>query len=127
MEVETKLVAGTDENWHMVICRYQDSDNYYSFRTSADGYYSIYKIVNGNWITLASVTYSSYINQGVGAVNLIHIECIGSSLSMSVNGHLLWEGTDTDATLSEGTIVLGTFAFSDPFTEIAFDNFVVAV
>jgi len=124
LEVETKLVAGTDNNWHMVICRYQDSDNFYNFRTSADGYYSISKFVNGNWIGLASVTYSSYINQGVDAINLIRIECIGSNLSLSVNGHLLWQGTDD--TFTGGDIVLVADANAGTFTEIAFDNIVVS-
>ena len=124
LEVETKFVAGTDKNWHTVQCRYQDSSNYYWFGTSADGYYFISKFVNRNWIDLASVTYSSYINPGVDAVNLIRIECIGSNLSLSVNGHLLWQGTD--ATFTGGDIVLVTNAYAGTFTEIAFDNIVVS-
>jgi len=123
LEVETKLVAGTDSNWHMVVCRYQDSGSYF-FRISADGYYFISKLLNGIWTALASITYSSYINQGVDAANLIHIECIGSNLRLSVNGHLLWQGTD--ATLTGGDIVLAASALSGTFTEIAFDNITVA-
>lgn len=124
LEVETKLVGGTDDNWHTVVCRYQDTDNSYYFQTSADGYYSIYKHANGNWVTLGSTTYSSYINQGVDAVNLIHIGCIGSDLSLSVNGHLLWEGIDT--TFTGGDILLLTSALAGTYTEIAFDNIVVS-
>jgi hypothetical protein len=123
LEVETKLVAGTDNNWHIVQCRHRDSSNYYRFGIGADGYYFISKLASGNWIGLASVTYSSYINQGTGAINLIHIECIGSSLSLSVNGHLLWEGTD--ATLTSGDIVLVANALAGTFTEVAFDNIMV--
>lgn len=122
LEVETKLIAGTDNNWHMVICRYQDSGSYY-FRISANGYYFISKLVNGIWTTLASVTYSSYINQGVDAVNLIHIECIGSNLSLSVNGHLLEQVTDTS--LTGGDIALGADALAGTYTEVAFDNVIV--
>jgi len=124
LEVETKLVAGTDSNWHIVICRYQDSNNSYYFGTSADGYYFISKFVNGNEIHLASATYSSYINQGVGEVNLIHIECIDSNLSLSVNGHLLEQVTDT--TIAGGDIVLVTGALAGTYTEVAFDNIVVS-
>jgi len=123
LEVETRLVAGTDNNWHTVVCRYQDTDNSYYFQTSADGYYSIYKHANGNWVALKSITYSSYINQGVDAVNLIHIECIGSDLSLSVNGHLLWEGTDI--TFTGGDILLLTSALAGTYTEVAFDNVVI--
>lgn len=123
LEVETKLIAGTDNNWHAVQCRHQDSGNYYWFATSADGYYYILKFVNRSWIDLASVTYSSYINQGVDAVNLIRIECIGSNLGLSVNGHLLWQGTDD--TFTGGDIVLVSVAHAGTFTEIAFDNIIV--
>jgi len=124
LEVETKLVAGTDNNWHIVVCRYQDSSTSYYFGTSADGYYFISKFVNGNVMNLASITYSSYINQGVGAVNLIHIECIGSNLSLSVNGHLLKQVTDT--TITGGDIVLVAEAFAGTYTEVTFDNIVVS-
>jgi len=123
LEVETKLVAGTDSNWHIVDCRNNDNYDCYRFGISADGYYLMGEFVNGNWMSLASVTYSSFIDQGVGAINLIHIECIGSSLSLAVNGHLLWEGTD--ATLIGGDIVLVTVALAGTFTEIAFDNVMI--
>jgi len=56
LEVETKLVAGTDNNWHTVICRYQDSDNCYYFQTSADGYYSIYMQMQAHLLSLPLIT-----------------------------------------------------------------------
>jgi uncharacterized repeat protein (TIGR02543 family) len=122
VEVETWLVGGIDDNWHSVACRLQD-DKQYTCSISADGYYLIDKEINENVIALAGPTFSSYINQGVGAVNLIHIECIGSSLSLLVNGHLL--ETITDATLTGGDIALGANALAGTFTEIAFDNIII--
>jgi len=124
LEVETRLVAGTDNNWHMVQCRQQAGSNYYRVGISADGYYFVSKYVDGDRTSLASSTYSSHINQGVDAVNLIHIECIGSNLNLLVNGHLLWQGAD--ATFTGGDIVLVANAFAGTFTEIAFDNIVVS-
>ena len=124
LEVETMLVGGTENNWHQVACRYQDKDNYYMVGISADGYYDITKLVNGSRVELVWPSYSSYINQGVEAVNLIHIECIGTDLSLSVNGHLLT--TVTDATISSGDIGLGASSSGGSFTEIAFDNIVVS-
>jgi uncharacterized repeat protein (TIGR02543 family) len=123
LEVETWLVGGNDDNWHLVSCRGQDDFNYYDFGVSADGYYDIVKFVDGDRITLVEPTYSSYINQGQGAVNLIHIECIGTSLSLSVNGHLL--DTVTDSTFSSGEICLAANALGGSYTEVAFDNLVV--
>jgi uncharacterized repeat protein (TIGR02543 family) len=123
LEVETWLVGGTDDNWQAVGCRFQDEDNGYDFAISADGYYEMVKWVNGDDIVFAGPTYSTYINQGVGAVNLIHIECIGSSLSLSVNGHLLT--STTDSTFSGGDISLGANALAGSYTEVAFDNLVI--
>jgi len=123
LEVETKLIDGTNDNWHQVEVRCQDDFNYYNFGVSADGYYEIFKVVNGNKTTIVSPTYSSHINQGVGAINLIHIECIGSSLSLSANGHLLTQVTDT--TFTGGDIGLAASSLAGTFTEVAYDNLVV--
>jgi uncharacterized repeat protein (TIGR02543 family) len=123
LEVETWLVGGTDDNWQAVGCRFQDEDNGYDFAISADGYYEMVKWVNGDDIVFAEPTYSTYINQGVGAVNFIHIECIGSSLSLSVNGHLLT--STTDSTFSGGDISLGANSLAGTYTEVAFDNLVI--
>jgi hypothetical protein len=120
LEVETKLVGGTDNNWHHVACRYRDEDNYYDFSISADGFYEIGKWVNGSPTDLVEITYSSHIHQGQGVTNLMHVECIGNTLSLSVNGHLLWEGAD--ATFGGGDIGLGATSLEASFTEIAFDN-----
>jgi len=124
LEVETKLVRGTDNNWHSVVCRIQDSQDNYDFGISADGYYAIIKRIDDEETIFVGPTYSTYIDQGVGAVNLIHIECMGSDLSLSVNGHLLEEVTD--ATFAGGDITLGASALTDTFTEVAFDNIVVS-
>ena len=120
LEVQTKLVRGTDNNWHRVLCRCQDGDNFYEFSISADGYYAIGGLINGDVTVLVAQTSSSYINQGVDAVNLIHIECIGSNLNLSVNGHVL--ATVTDTTFSGGDIGLAATSFEASSTEIAFDN-----
>jgi hypothetical protein len=55
--------------------------------------------------------------------NLIHIECIGSTLTLSVNGYVM--ATVTDGTFSSGDIALAATALAGTFTEVAFDNIVV--
>jgi len=124
LEVETKLVGGTDYNWHLIACRSDsEGNNDYSFGISADGYYGIAKTVNGNQIFLKGPTLSSYIHKGQGITNLVRVECIGSTLSLSVNGHLLAEVIDYSHT--SGDIALGVNSLTGTFTEIAFDNIVV--
>jgi hypothetical protein len=124
LEVQTWLVGGTDNNWQEVACRYRDTDNYYLFAISADGYYNVMKSVYGVLTYLVSVTSSPYIHQGQDVTNLMHIECIGSTLSLSVNGHLL--ATVTDTRFTGGDISLGASALDDTFTEVAYDNLVVS-
>ncbi len=122
LEVETKLVAGTDDNWHQIVCRYLD-DNYYDFDISADGYYGILAWIQGSRHVLVEPTSSIHILQGRNATNRVRVECVGSTLSLSVNGHLLVEVTD--ARLHGGDICLGVSSLAGTFSEVAFDNIVV--
>ena len=123
LEVDTQLVDGTDDNWHGVICRYQNIRNYYAFGISADGYYYIAKFVDGEQIALASITHSSYVNEGWDVVNSIRIECIGNKLSLTVNGHTL--ATVTDSSFSGGNIGFSSTSWAGNLSEIAFDNLVI--
>ena len=123
LEVETKLVDGTDENFHTIACRWDGAGNYYDFGIGADGYYEILKWVNDKRVVLKTPTFSNYINRGQGETNLMHIECIGNTLSLSVNGHLL--ATVTDNAFTGGDISLGATALNGAYTEVAFDNIVV--
>lgn len=123
LEVETRLIAGTDDNWQIIDVRDNGSD-WYGFAISADGYYYIQRFIGGfagNTI-LASGT-SSYINQGWNVDNLVHIECVGNRLSLSVNGHLLAEVYDS--ALTGGDMSLGVSSLAGTFSEVAWDNIIV--
>ena len=124
LEVETKLVAGTDDNWHTIGCRLDTNVSYYEFGISADGYYRLAVWINDTDIDPSNQpARSSYINQGQGAVNKIRIECIGSSLRLFANGHLLTEMTDSR--LSGGRIYFGVTSLAGSSSEIAFDNLII--
>ena len=124
LEVETKLVAGTDDNWHSIGCRLTDDGSYYKFSISADGYYRV-----SIWIEDIDIDQSngprssSYINQGQGAVNLMRIECIGDRLRLYANGHLLREMTDDR--LTGGDIYFAVSSLAGSYSEVAFDNLVI--
>jgi len=129
--VETKLVDGTDDNSHQVICRAQNTvePNYYTFVISADGYYGIGKVVNWEIIELVPMTRSIHIHAGKDAVNLMRIECVGSNLRLLVNGHSLAEAVDF--TFASGYLGFAATGWTEQhgktFTEIAFDNLVVTI
>ncbi|MFC2020824.1 family 16 glycoside hydrolase [Chloroflexota bacterium] len=125
LEVETKLVGGTDDNFQIVLARFKDSGNSYRFAISADGYYYIVVKTEGSKHILVESTRSSHIHQGLDAVNLVRVECVGDTLRMSVNGHLLQEVTDNR--LRSGDIGLAAASYADTLTEVAFDNIMITV
>ena len=124
LEVETKFVDGTDDNWHSVCCRVNAQNSYYEFSISADGYYRLAIWMMDEDIDPSNqATFSSHIRQGRDAINLLRIECVGNNLRLLVNGQLLTEMTDNR--LTGGDITLGVASLADAFSEIAFDNLVV--
>jgi parallel beta-helix repeat protein len=122
LEVESRLVDGTEDNWHGIYCRYNDSDNWYVAAFSADGYYTGLAMVGGErteWVK----EHSDAIRQGLDVTNEVRLACVGSSIRFWVNGTLLIDVTDTR--LPEGDIALDAESEDGDFTEIAFDNLIV--
>ncbi len=105
ISVETQKIKGPDDTNFGVICRYQDQSNYYAFLISSDGYYGIMLVEDGFYAMLDSgrYEYSEIINKQDGK-NAITVECLGKSLSLTVNGEKLMDVTDP--TFSAGDIGL---------------------
>lgn len=124
IEVLATKVDGPDDNDYGVICRYQDENNFYFFEISSDGYYSIgkYKENQLQLLGMDQMQTSDFIQQGQ-ATNLIRATCIGSLLSLSVNGQKLIEVEDADFSAGDVGLIAGTF--ETPGTDILFDNFQV--
>ena len=124
LEVDTKIVAGSIDNWQGVNLRVQDNNNYYGFHISADGYYEIQKWVNGQITQLSGPTQSSYVKTGIGATNRLHCEMNKNVLSFSINGNHL--KTVTDNTFTTGKISLAANSLpSNSFTEVEFSKLVI--
>jgi len=124
LDVDTKLIAGSINNWQGVSIRGQGMQSCYGFDISADGWYEIVKEENGNIKNLAGPTKSSYINTGLGATNHIRVEADENTLSLSVNGHHL--RTVTDNTFKEGTVSLAANCLkSNSFSEVVFNNLLI--
>ncbi|MBN1180332.1 MAG: hypothetical protein JXD18_14055 [Anaerolineae bacterium] len=114
-----------DNNGYGVLCRVQPGDygDGYAFLISGDGYYTIQKIVGGDYEPLVAWNTSSVINQG-NAENHIRAVCDGTRLELWVNGQLLAETTDATYASGDISLVAGTLE-AEP-TEIHFDNVVIA-
>lgn len=122
--VQARQVGGPNDNAYGVICRYQDPENFYVFLISGDGYYAIGKYQTGNdqivYLTGGGqYTFSNVINQGAAA-NEIRASCIGSELSLTVNGIPL--ETVSEPTFVLGDIGLAASTFQPGTAVIQFDN-----
>ena len=126
IEVVAVKKSGTVDNAFGVLCRYQDPDNYYFLEISSDGYAGI-GINNAGVKTLLSssdnnMVPDSSINQG-DASNHLRVDCIGSTLSLYVNGTQAVSVTDSSFTGGDIGLIAETFSVAG--TEIQFDNLFV--
>ena len=92
------------------------------FDLGNDGNYVIEKFKEGQRTMVGMHTrqQSSVIQPG-GKINLIHVECIGDSLALVVNGQSLANVQDPD--LIAGDVGLHAGTYDDSGTNMLFDNF----
>lgn len=93
-------------------------NDYYSFQFSNAGEFSVFKRVNGVSTTLQSWTYTDAIIQG-NAWNNLRVFARGSSIYYTINGILVWSGTDID--LTSGLVGIGMYSTTDPADELLVD------
>jgi len=121
IEVDALLNAGPDDNDFGILCRYQDTENFYFLIISSDGYYGIGIVVDGHQKLLEppQMYHSEAINPG-GSVNHIQAICQGPRLALTVNGEFIAE--TYDSTFSSGDIGLIVGSFEQPGVDVLFDN-----
>ncbi len=124
IEVDTLQYAGPVENRIGVICRHRDDQNFYYFVISADGYYAIGKVKEGEQSLLGqdAMRYSSAIKTGV-AINHLRADCQGSTLRFYINQAPIALVEDFD--FIEGDVGLLAGTFNEGGLDVLFDNFVV--
>jgi hypothetical protein len=124
IEVDATKAGGPDDNDFGVICRTKDINHFYFGIITSDGYYGIIKMNGENSSLLGrdNLETSSLINQGA-ATNHIRFDCIGSTLTLYVNGTQIDQQTDGEYTEGNVGLIAGTYDVSG--TDIRFDNFFV--
>jgi hypothetical protein len=124
IEVDATKNGGPDDNEFGVICRFLDGKRFYFAAISSDGYYGIMKMTNAGPVPIgkSSMLESDLISHGA-VTNHIRFDCVGSSLTLHVNGSLVDQETDMDYTTGNVGLLGGTFA--TPGTDVLFDNYYV--
>ena len=121
VETDATRLAGPMQNLFGLGCRSINSNNYYFFAISSDGYYALGKIKNGKTALLGQemMAYNAAILQGDGR-NHLRLDCIGKSLKGYVNGQVIAISDDTDFPSGEVGLVAG--ALDIPGVEVLFIN-----
>lgn len=124
IEVDAAKIGGPDDNVFGVLCRYQDSHNFYFFLISSDGYYGIgvEKADRRQLLTDDSLLPSQAVLQGE-QWNHIRADCEGFALRLYVNGQLLAETRAAEWRAGDVGLIAGTYG--QPGAEVLFDNFSV--
>lgn len=125
IDVDAVLLEGPVNDSFGVVCRYQDDDHFYGFLITHDGYYGIFKMLDGEIILLTgegNMQYSDEIRQG-GTVNHLSAVCAGDTLSLSINDKLMVGIEDESYTSGQVGLTAGTY--HEPGVKVFFDNFVV--
>lgn len=124
IEADAIKNSGPDDNDYGLICRYIDSDQFYYALISSDGFYGILKMSADGGMTIGNDTLleTDKINQGA-ATNHIRFDCIGSTLTLYINGSQVDQQTDTTYTTGNVGLIAGSFDTAG--TDILFDNFMV--
>ena len=121
--VNVRPKKSTGDGGFGLICRYVNDHNYYGLEVSEDGYHSIWRYDNGEYVFLSYWAFSELIPQSQEMQ--ITASCVGDRLSLAVNDTLLAEVTDS--TFRSGDMGLFSETYDIGGLVAAFDNFVLRV
>ncbi len=120
LAVEVAQVAGPDDNEYGVLVRMKDTDHFYRFSISGDGYYMVSKYDGEKWEPLSGDwTPSDAIHLGA-ATNLLEVVCQGATMTFLANGVQLAQVEDAD--YRRGDVGLYAGSFFEAGVEVHFDN-----
>jgi len=119
LSVDARVLTSTGESDFGLLCRYQDSRNFYALEISEDGYFSIWKSVNDETTSIIDWTQSTEVH--TSSATTIGAACIGSRLTLTADGVVLGEAADDD--LAEGGVGLIAGTWEKGGLSLAFDNF----
>ncbi len=121
VRVDAQLFAPTGVGDFGLVCRYLDENNFYALEVSEDGYFSIWKRLDGEFVTLVDWEYTdALLADGTGVT--LQAACLGDTLMLAADEILLAEASDTS--FSQGDIGLIAGTWETVGLGVAFDNLV---
>lgn len=120
----TTRSTGQSDNHYGVLCRYEDEQAYY-FAISADGYYAIFRMTEGEGLypLTGTAMLRSLLIHTDGSDNRIVVSCEGPTLTLYVNGEQVAQVEDE--TLAKGDVGMAAGTASQGGTTVWFDDLMV--
>jgi len=122
-EADLRVVKPVGDADYGFVCGLQDDQNFTALEISEDGYFTIWKQVGDDFVTLIDWTYSEQL-AGSGPYRLA-AQCSREKLLLAVDGVLLGEVQDPDFTPGSFGMIAGTFETGG--FKIAFDNLIIMI
>jgi hypothetical protein len=123
VDAEQVSAPSNNNNDYGIACRLQQDGGGYYGLISGDGFYSILRESGGDsYDILVDWKESNHIRQGNGQ-NHLGLSCVGSKISLFVNGQLLAE--TSDSMYDSGDIGFTATSYEPEGTEVHFDNLTV--
>lgn len=121
-EVDVYQVDGPLDNEFGILFR-NDSENYYIFNVSSDGFYRLHKWQDGEWTAIVEWAESAAIVTGEGSHNRLGLLAEGPDLSILVNDVVL--ASVADETIAGDGLALAVGTFDEGGVEVAFEDFLL--
>lgn len=120
LSVDGQQLSGAADGQFGLLLREVDSDNYYLFRISNDGYYAFHRSTPEGWETIVEWTSTEAIRPN--QVNHLSAIAQGARFIFFVNEQLIGEADDDHLSEGQCGVVIGLFNPEDEAT-FEFDNF----
>ncbi len=127
IEVDVRPAPDSQDGHFGVLCRHVNVRNFYYFAISDDGYYAIFRRLDGGPLTLLNWGGGMLPSQAIrpgGESNHLLAVCQGEELSFYINGELV--AIVNDDALARGDIGLGAGSGPDGLTHALFDDLLVS-
>ena len=122
-EADVRVVNSVGDADYGFICGLQDDQHFTALEISEDGYFTIWKQLGDDYITLIEWTYSEQL-AGSGPYRL-GVQCSREKLLLAVDGILLGEVQDPDYSPGSFGLIAGTFETGG--FKVAFDNLIIMI
>lgn len=118
IEADARVVQAVGDGDFGFICGRRENGDQYILEISEDGYYSIWKQINGEVVYLVDWTYSQ--NVVASGPMRLSAQCGSDQLILALNGKILASVSDAEFVPGGVGMVVGTFEV--PGVKISFDN-----